>query len=50
MPPDPDEVRVVAGPGAVVLKSPHVWHSGTFNASADPRLSIDVDYRTAGDD
>jgi ectoine hydroxylase-related dioxygenase (phytanoyl-CoA dioxygenase family) len=48
MPPHPDEVRVVAAPGALVLKSGHVWHSGTFNASAEPRLSIDVDYRMLG--
>jgi ectoine hydroxylase-related dioxygenase (phytanoyl-CoA dioxygenase family) len=45
MPPHPDEVRVVAAPGAMVLKSSHVWHSGTFNASAEPRISMDVDYR-----
>ena len=47
MPPHPDEVRVIAAPGAIVLKSAHVWHSGTFNASAEPRLSIDIDYRSA---
>jgi hypothetical protein len=45
MPPHPDEVRVVAAPGATVLKSAHVWHSGTYNASAEPRLSMDVDDR-----
>ncbi len=29
MPPHPDEVRVIAAPGAIVLKSAHVWHSWT---------------------
>jgi ectoine hydroxylase-related dioxygenase (phytanoyl-CoA dioxygenase family) len=44
MPPHPDEVRVIAEPGAVVLRG-NEWHSGTFNASSELRLSIDVDYR-----
>jgi ectoine hydroxylase-related dioxygenase (phytanoyl-CoA dioxygenase family) len=47
LPPYPDEVRVVAVPGAIVLKSAHVWHSGTFNGSVEPRLSVDVDYRAS---
>jgi ectoine hydroxylase-related dioxygenase (phytanoyl-CoA dioxygenase family) len=45
MPPHPDEVRVVAPAGSILLKSAHVWHSGTFNASRELRLSVDVDYR-----
>jgi ectoine hydroxylase-related dioxygenase (phytanoyl-CoA dioxygenase family) len=49
MPPHPDEVRVMAEPGAVVLRG-NVWHSGTFNASSELRLSIDVDYRASEPD
>lgn len=43
-------VRLVAAPGAIVVKSAHVRHSGTFNASTEPRISIGVDYRTASPD
>lgn len=46
MPPHPDEVRVIAGPGAAVLRG-NLWHSGTFNASSHLRLSIDVDYQAS---
>ncbi len=48
MPPHPSELRIEASPGAVVLSNPQLWHSGTFNGSSEPRLSLSVGYVGVG--
>jgi hypothetical protein len=41
MGPHPDEVKVVAPAGSVILfNSADLWHSGTFNYSPTPRLAL----------
>jgi len=41
MGPPPDEVKIVAPAGSVVLfNSADLWHSGTFNYSPAPRLAV----------
>jgi hypothetical protein len=41
MGPHPDEVKIVAPAGSVILfNSADLWHSGTFNYSAEPRLAV----------
>jgi ectoine hydroxylase-related dioxygenase (phytanoyl-CoA dioxygenase family) len=43
MSPHPDEVKVVAPAGSVILfNSADLWHSGTFNYSPAPRLALTV--------
>ena len=43
MGPHPDEVKVVAPAGSVILfNSADLWHSGTFNYSPAPRLALTV--------
>jgi hypothetical protein len=41
MGPHPDEVKIIAPAGSVVLfNSADLWHSGTFNYSPEPRLAV----------
>jgi ectoine hydroxylase-related dioxygenase (phytanoyl-CoA dioxygenase family) len=41
MGPYPDEVKIVAPAGSVILfNSADLWHSGTFNYSPAPRLAV----------
>jgi ectoine hydroxylase-related dioxygenase (phytanoyl-CoA dioxygenase family) len=41
MGPHPEEVRVTAPAGSVILfNSADLWHSGTFNYSPEPRLAV----------
>jgi ectoine hydroxylase-related dioxygenase (phytanoyl-CoA dioxygenase family) len=41
MGPHPDEVKIVAPAGSVILfNSADLWHSGTFNYSPAPRLAV----------
>ncbi len=41
MGPHPDEVKIVASAGSVILfNSAGLWHSGTFNYSTAPRLAV----------
>jgi ectoine hydroxylase-related dioxygenase (phytanoyl-CoA dioxygenase family) len=41
MGPHPDEVKIVAPAGSVVLfNSADLWHSGTFNYSPEPRVAV----------
>ncbi len=41
MGPHPDEVKIVAPAGSVILfNSADLWHSGTFNYSPEPRLAV----------
>jgi ectoine hydroxylase-related dioxygenase (phytanoyl-CoA dioxygenase family) len=41
MGPHPAEVKVVAPAGSVILfNNADLWHSGTFNYSAAPRLAV----------
>jgi ectoine hydroxylase-related dioxygenase (phytanoyl-CoA dioxygenase family) len=43
MGPHPDEVKIVAPAGSVILfNSSDLWHSGTFNYSPAPRLATTV--------
>ena len=40
MPPHPDEVRIDAEPGDVIVHSSHVWKSATFNGGQEPRKAV----------
>jgi len=41
MGPHPDEVKIIAPAGSLVLfKGPDLWHSGTFNYSPAARLAL----------
>jgi ectoine hydroxylase-related dioxygenase (phytanoyl-CoA dioxygenase family) len=41
MGPHPDEVKIVAPAGSLILfNSADLWHSGTFNYSPAPRLAL----------
>ncbi|HEX7168848.1 MAG TPA: phytanoyl-CoA dioxygenase family protein [Acidimicrobiales bacterium] len=40
MPPHPEEVRVEAEPGDVIVHSSHVWKSATFNGGHAPRRAV----------
>jgi ectoine hydroxylase-related dioxygenase (phytanoyl-CoA dioxygenase family) len=42
--PHPDEVRVLARAGAVVVMNAHLWHGGTANATAAPRTALHAFY------
>ena len=43
MGPHPDEVKVVAPAGSIILfNGADLWHSGTFNYSPAPRLAVTV--------
>jgi Phytanoyl-CoA dioxygenase (PhyH) len=43
MGPHPDEVKIIAPAGSLVLfNGPHLWHSGTFNYSPSARLALTV--------
>ena len=43
MGPHPDEVKIVAPAGSVILfNSADLWHSGTFNYTPAPRLALTV--------
>lgn len=45
MPTHPDEVRIVADPGALLLQNRHVWYSRTFNGGTEPCLSVSVGFK-----
>jgi ectoine hydroxylase-related dioxygenase (phytanoyl-CoA dioxygenase family) len=36
----PDEVLVVGDPGSIIIFNPHLWHSGTVNASRSLRRAM----------
>jgi ectoine hydroxylase-related dioxygenase (phytanoyl-CoA dioxygenase family) len=40
MPPHPDEVRIEAEPGDMLVYSPHLWKSATFNGGFEPCKSL----------
>ena len=42
--PHPGEIRLIAPAGTVVVFNAHVWHSGTQNRSAKPRLSMNMGF------
>jgi hypothetical protein len=49
MGPHPDEVRVVAPAGSVILfNNADLWHSGTRNVSAAPRLAVTAGFGPSG--
>ncbi|MGI8906267.1 MAG: phytanoyl-CoA dioxygenase family protein [Candidatus Sumerlaeaceae bacterium] len=35
--PHPDEIKVIAPAGTVIVFNAHTWHGGTLNTTADPR-------------
>ena len=43
MPPHPDEVRVEADPGDLIVYSAQLWKSGTFNGGLEPTKSLLVE-------
>lgn len=43
MPPHPDEVRVEADPGDLLVYSAQLWKSGTFNGGLEPTKSLLVE-------
>jgi len=43
--PHPDEVKIVAPAGSLILfNAADIWHSGTFNYSPGPRLSVTANF------
>ena len=42
MKPHPREVKLLGGPGTLIIYNAQLWHSGTFNYSAHPRLAVAV--------
>lgn len=42
--PHPDEIHLIAPAGTVVVFNAHLWHSGTQNQSARPRLSMNMGF------
>ena len=49
MGPHPDEVKIVAPAGSVILfNSADLWHSGTFNYSTQPRLAVTAGFAPGG--
>lgn len=42
--PHPDEILLIAPAGTVVVFNAHLWHSGTQNKSARPRLSMNMGF------
>jgi Phytanoyl-CoA dioxygenase (PhyH) len=49
MGPHPDEVRIVAPAGSVIMfSSADPWHSGTFNYSPSPRFAVTARFNPGG--
>jgi ectoine hydroxylase-related dioxygenase (phytanoyl-CoA dioxygenase family) len=49
MGPHPDEVRIVAPAGSVIMfSSADLWHSGTFNYSPAPRFAVTAGFDPGG--
>ena len=49
MGPHPDEVRIVAPAGSVIMfNSADLWHSGTFNYSPAPRFAVTAGFNPGG--
>ena len=45
MGPQPDEVKIIAPPGSVILfNAADLWHSGTFNYTPAARLALTVHF------
>jgi ectoine hydroxylase-related dioxygenase (phytanoyl-CoA dioxygenase family) len=44
MAPHPQEVRLIAPAGSIVVMNAHMWHGGTANRSALPRLAMHAFY------
>jgi ectoine hydroxylase-related dioxygenase (phytanoyl-CoA dioxygenase family) len=48
MGPHPDEVKIVAPAGSVILfNGADLWHSGTFNYSTQPRLAATASFASS---
>jgi ectoine hydroxylase-related dioxygenase (phytanoyl-CoA dioxygenase family) len=49
MGPHPDEVKVVAPAGSVIMfKGADLWHSGALNYSPAPRLAVTAGFNPGG--
>ena len=44
MAPHPDEVLLLGRAGSIAVMNAHLWHGGTANRSASPRLALHAFY------